>query len=112
MIAPGSLQAVADRSLLLFPCQKVRVEGARIVGAVDLHRLQEPLLAHRCYLRHLLDRGRPAELLFQLSEFYWEKSKYLYRKEMLKFQEDEKRVDEAKNRTPDSTAPPLGSAAP
>src|SRR5258707_665998 len=35
-----------------------------------------------------IDEGSPqkAELYFQLSEFYWEKSKYLYRKEMLKFQ--------------------------
>lgn len=47
-----------------------------------------------------IEDGSPqkAELLFQLSELYWEKSKYLYRKEMLKFQEDEKKVDEAKNR--------------
>lgn len=41
---------------------------------------------------------RKAELLFQLSELYWEKSKYLYTKEMLKFQEDEKKVDEARNK--------------
>ena len=39
-----------------------------------------------------------AELLFQLSEFYWEKSKYLNRKEMAKFQEDERKVDDARNR--------------
>ncbi len=47
-----------------------------------------------------IEDGSPqkAELLFQLSELYWEKSKYLYRKEMLKFQEDEKKVDEARNK--------------
>lgn len=47
-----------------------------------------------------IEDGSPqkAELLFQLSELYWEKSKYLYRKEMLKFQEDEKKIDEARNR--------------
>ncbi|MFZ5468444.1 MAG: tetratricopeptide repeat protein [Myxococcota bacterium] len=47
-----------------------------------------------------LSDGTPqkAEMLFQLSELYWEKSKYLYRKEMLKFQQDEKKVDEARNR--------------
>ncbi|MHB8872683.1 MAG: tetratricopeptide repeat protein, partial [Myxococcaceae bacterium] len=39
-----------------------------------------------------------AELLFQLSEFYWEKSKYLNRKEMAKFHDDEKKVDEARNK--------------
>lgn len=42
--------------------------------------------------------AQKAELMFQLSELYWEKSKFLYRKEMLKFQEDEKKVDEARNR--------------
>src|SRR5438067_10459614 len=46
-----------------------------------------------------IEDGSPqkAELLFQLSELYWEKSKYLNRKEMLKFQEDEKKVDAARN---------------
>src|SRR5437899_3267759 len=47
-----------------------------------------------------IEDGSPqkADLLFQLSELYWEKSKYLYRKEMLKFSQDEKKADEAKNR--------------
>ncbi|MBX7096329.1 MAG: tetratricopeptide repeat protein [Myxococcaceae bacterium] len=47
-----------------------------------------------------IEDGSPqrAELLFQLSELYWEKSKYLYRKEMLKFQDDEKKVDDARNK--------------
>lgn len=47
-----------------------------------------------------IEDGSPqkAELLFQLSEMYWEKSKYLYRKEMTKFAADEKKADEAKNR--------------
>ncbi len=41
-----------------------------------------------------IEDGSPqkADLLFQLSERYWEKSKYLCRKEMLKFSEDEKKV--------------------
>lgn len=44
--------------------------------------------------------GNPqkAELLFQLSELYWEKSKYLFRKEMAKFHEEEKKIDEARAR--------------
>jgi tetratricopeptide (TPR) repeat protein len=42
--------------------------------------------------------AQKAELLFQLSEMYWEKSKYLYVKEMLKFQVDEKKVDEGRNK--------------
>ncbi len=47
-----------------------------------------------------IEDGSPqkADLLFQLSELYWEKSKYLYRREMGRFQEDEKKADEAKNR--------------
>lgn len=47
-----------------------------------------------------IEDGSPqkAELLFQLSELYWEKSKFLNRSEMVKFQAEEKRVDEAKNR--------------
>ncbi|MBX7113440.1 MAG: tetratricopeptide repeat protein [Myxococcaceae bacterium] len=47
-----------------------------------------------------IEDGSPqkAELLFQLSEMYWEKSKYLYRKEMTKYAAEEKKADEAKNR--------------
>ncbi len=47
-----------------------------------------------------IEDGSPqkAELLYQLSESYWEKSKYLYRVEMAKFAEDEKKYDEARNR--------------
>lgn len=47
-----------------------------------------------------LGDGTPqkAEMLFQLSELYWEKSKYLYAKEMLSFQENEKKTDEARNK--------------
>jgi tetratricopeptide (TPR) repeat protein len=47
-----------------------------------------------------IEDGSPqkAELLFQLSEMYWEKSKYLYRKEMSKYAAEEKKADEAKNR--------------
>ena len=54
-----------------------------------------------------IEDGSPqkAELLFQLSELYWEKSKYLYRQEMRKFQEDEKKVDEARNRARRSPTP-------
>ena len=39
-----------------------------------------------------------ADLLFQLSELYWEKSRYLYRKEMLAFFNAQKENDEKKNR--------------
>ncbi len=47
-----------------------------------------------------IEDGSPqkAELLYQLSELYWEKSKYLYRAEMSKFADDEKKYDEARNR--------------
>ena len=47
-----------------------------------------------------IEDGSPqkAELLFQLSELYWEKSKYLNRKEMLKFQDDEKKIDDQRNK--------------
>ncbi len=47
-----------------------------------------------------LDESSPnrPDLLFQLSELYWEKSKYLNRKEMAKFQADEKKADAARNR--------------
>lgn len=47
-----------------------------------------------------LQDGSPqkAEMYFQLAELYWEKSKYMYRKEMLDFQAEEKKVDEARNR--------------
>jgi cellulose synthase operon protein C len=39
-----------------------------------------------------------ADLLYQLSEFYWEKQKYLYRKANRKYDDDLKKYDEARNR--------------
>jgi cellulose synthase operon protein C len=47
-----------------------------------------------------IEDGNPqkADLLFQLSELYWEKSRYLYRKEMLGFFAAQKEADEKKNR--------------
>lgn len=47
-----------------------------------------------------IEDGNPqkSELLFQLAELYWDKSRYLYRREMLKFFEDQKSADEKKNR--------------
>lgn len=47
-----------------------------------------------------IEDGNPqkADLLFQLGELYWEKSRYLYRREMLKFFEAQKDADEKKNR--------------
>jgi TolA-binding protein len=47
-----------------------------------------------------IEDGNPqkADLLFQLSELYWEKSRYLYRKEMLAYFNAQKEADEKKNR--------------
>ncbi len=47
-----------------------------------------------------IEDGNPtkADLLFQLSELYWEKSRYLYRKEMLGFFNQQKEADDKKNR--------------
>lgn len=47
-----------------------------------------------------IEDGNPqkSELLFQLAELYWDKSRYLYRREMLKFFEQQKDADEKKNR--------------
>lgn len=47
-----------------------------------------------------IEDGNPqkADLLFQLSELYWEKSRYLYRKEMPGFFKAQKEADEKKNR--------------
>ncbi len=47
-----------------------------------------------------IEDGNPqkSELLFQLAELYWDKSRYLYRREMLKFFDDQKAADEKKNR--------------
>lgn len=47
-----------------------------------------------------IEDGNPtkADLLFQLSELYWEKSRYLYRKEMLSFFAAQKDADDKKNR--------------
>ncbi len=47
-----------------------------------------------------IEEGSPqkADLLFQLSELYWEKSKFLYVKEMRKYQDDEKKVDDSRNK--------------
>lgn len=47
-----------------------------------------------------IEEGNPqkADMYFQLSEFYWEKSRYLYRKEMLAFFAAQKDADEKKNK--------------
>jgi tetratricopeptide (TPR) repeat protein len=47
-----------------------------------------------------IEDGNPqkADLLFQLSELYWEKSRFLNRKEMLAFFNAQKEADEKKNR--------------
>lgn len=47
-----------------------------------------------------IEDGNPqkSELLFQLAELYWDKSRYLYRREMLKFFDQQKEMDEKKNR--------------
>ncbi|MBL9039554.1 MAG: tetratricopeptide repeat protein, partial [Archangium sp.] len=47
-----------------------------------------------------IEDGNPqkADMLFQLSELYWEKSRFLNRKEMLKFFQEQKDVDEKRNR--------------
>ncbi len=54
-----------------------------------------------------IEDGNPqkADLLFQLSELYWERSRYLYKKEMLKFFEDQKAVDAKRNRGEKATDP-------
>ena len=54
-----------------------------------------------------IEDGNPqkADLLFQLSELYWEKSRYLYRKEMLSFFKAQKDADEKKNRGEKVTEP-------
>jgi tetratricopeptide (TPR) repeat protein len=54
-----------------------------------------------------IEDGNPqkSELLFQLAELYWEKSRYLYRKEMLKFFEQQKEADEKKNRGEKASEP-------
>lgn len=54
-----------------------------------------------------IDDGNPqkADMLFQLSELYWEKSRYLYRKEMLGFFNAQKDADEKKNRGEKVTDP-------
>lgn len=47
-----------------------------------------------------IEDGNPqkADLLFQLSEVYWEKSQFVYRKEMLSFFQAQKDADEKRNR--------------
>ncbi len=54
-----------------------------------------------------IEDGNPqkADLLFQLSELYWEKSRFLYRREMLKFFNEQKEADAKKNRGEKVTEP-------
>ncbi len=42
--------------------------------------------------------AQKADMLFQLSELYWEKSRFLNRKEMLKFFNEQKEADDKRNR--------------
>ncbi|MCA0449396.1 MAG: tetratricopeptide repeat protein, partial [Proteobacteria bacterium] len=69
---------------------------ATVQGAT---RVKEQIEAAKKIIPKIED-GNPqkSELLFQLAELYWDKSRYLYRREMLKFFEQQKDADEKKNR--------------
>ncbi len=54
-----------------------------------------------------IEDGNPqkSELLFQLAELYWEKSRFLYRKEMLKYFGEQKDAEDKKNRGEKASEP-------
>ncbi|MFO0598998.1 MAG: tetratricopeptide repeat protein [Myxococcaceae bacterium] len=83
-----------------------KLDGKEAVNAADVEKeavadkkRDEQIEAAKKIIPKIED-GNPtkADLLFQLSELYWEKSRYLYRKEMLTFFNAQKDADEKKNR--------------
>ncbi|MFT3708956.1 MAG: tetratricopeptide repeat protein [Archangium sp.] len=83
-----------------------KLDGKEPVNAADVEKeafqdkkRDEQIEAAKKIIPKIED-GNPtkADLLFQLSELYWEKSRYLYRKEMLTFFNAQKEADEKKNR--------------
>ncbi|MBL8917057.1 MAG: tetratricopeptide repeat protein, partial [Archangium sp.] len=83
-----------------------KLDGREAVNAADVEKdaiadkkRDEQIEAAKKIIPKIED-GNPtkADLLFQLSELYWEKSRYLYRKEMLVFFNAQKEADEKKNR--------------
>ena len=65
--------------------EALRPEEVDREGAAD-HKRDEQVAALKKIIPHAEDgSAQKAEMLFQLSELYWEKSRYLYRREMLTF---------------------------
>ncbi|MBI3183832.1 MAG: tetratricopeptide repeat protein [Myxococcales bacterium] len=78
--------------------QEYKLEDAEREAIADKKR-DETIESLRKIIPRFQDgSNEKAELWFQLAELYWEKSKYLYRREMFRFQEEEKKVDAARNR--------------
>ncbi|WP_338865954.1 tetratricopeptide repeat protein [Myxococcus stipitatus] len=82
-----------------------RIADSRKNALADKKR-DEAIEAFKRLIPKLQD-GNPqkAEMLYRLSELYWEKSKYLYQLEMDRFLAAEKRADEAVARGEKSEAP-------
>lgn len=78
--------------------EAVKVEDVAKEATADKKRDEQIEAAKKIIPK--IEDGNPqkADLLFQLSELYWEKSRYLYRKEMLGFFNQQKEADEKKNR--------------
>jgi tetratricopeptide (TPR) repeat protein len=75
-----------------------RLEDAARNAIVEKKRDEEIESLKRIIPKFPDGSPQKAELLYNLAELYWEKSKYLYQKEMLKFLDEQKKVEEAHNR--------------
>ncbi len=78
--------------------ESTKVEDVERDAAADKKRDEQVEAAKKIIPK--IEDGNPqkADLLFQLSELYWEKSRYLNRKEMLGLFNKQKEADEKRNR--------------
>jgi TolA-binding protein len=105
-------KADAPASTAATPLDKKKAERsgpAKFEGSLKLEDLERDALIDKKNdeeingLKKIIPRfedGNPqkADLLFRLAEIYWEKSKYLFRKEMKGFLDDEAKVTAARDR--------------
>jgi tetratricopeptide (TPR) repeat protein len=77
---------------------KLKLEDAEKDALTDQKRDEEIEGLKKLVPRFEDGQPQKADLLFQLSELYWEKSKFLFRKEMKKFQDEQATFDKARDK--------------
>jgi tetratricopeptide (TPR) repeat protein len=97
---PGDAKKVEDRKgpAKLDAKETPKIEDVEREAIADKKRDEQIESAKKIIPK--IEDGNPqkADLLFQLSELYWDKSRYLNRREMLKFFDEQKAADDKRNK--------------